>query len=215
LNFLKEMSPLVLILSVWLLVFVLFVFPAKKIKLNQAQHPPVNRKLFFLSAFLLILFIFSVELKFEQYFLIIIFILFLFFNKKVILKTDWGLIFLFIFIFIDVNFLCQLKGIKQLLVHLDFNNTQTLLLSGSLLSQIISNVPATILLSNYSPNFKIISYGVNIGGNGLLISSFANLIALRFINSKSKYLIFHFYSLSYFICTLLFVLCFHTVLFHF
>jgi len=213
LNFIKEMIPLVLIMSVLLFIFVFFVFPAKKIKLNHAQHPPVNRKLFFLSAFLLILFIFSVELNFERYFLLVVILSFLFSNKKIIAETDWGLILLFIFIFIDIRLLCQLKEIRHVLTHLDFNDGRTLLLSGSLLSQVISNVPATILLSHYSSDFKIISYGVNIGGNGLLISSFANLIALRFINNKSKYIIFHVYSLSFFIFTLLLTLYLYPKLF--
>ncbi len=213
LSFIKEMTPLVLIMSAWLFIFAFFAFPSKRIKLNHAQHPPVNRRLFFLSAFLLILFIFSVELNFERYLLLVIILAFLFFDKKIISETDWGLILLFIFIFIDIQLLCQLKEIGHILTHLDFNNTRTLLLSGSLLSQVISNVPATILLSHYSSNFKIISYGVNIGGNGLLIGSFANLIALRFINNKSKYFVFHVYSISYFIITLFFILYFYFKIF--
>ena len=204
LRFIKEMAPLVSILLGWLFVFVFFGFSPRTIKADQAQHPLVDRKLFFLSAALLITFIFFIELKLESWFLIVIFIFFLFFYKKVVFRTDWGLIFLFVFLFIDIHLICQLKEVQHLLGRIDFNNARTLFLSSSLFSQLISNVPTTILLSGYSSNFKIIAYGVNIGGNGLLIGSFANLIALRFIHNKSKYFIFHFYSLSYFIITLFF-----------
>ena len=75
---------------------------------------------------------------------------------------------------------------QHLLDLLDFSNAHTLFLSSALLSQVISNVPSAVLLFYYSSNYKIISYGVNIGGNGLTIGSFANLIVLRFLNNKSK-----------------------------
>lgn len=199
--FIKEMAPLVLLLSVLLFAFTFLAFPKKNIKPNHFQHPRVNRKMFFLSAILLILFILAIELKYEPYFLIIVFFSFLLFYRRVILKTDWALIFLFIFIFIDIRLLCQLKQSQYLLHQSDFGNVKTLFFSGALLSQIISNVPATVLLSQYSSHFKIMAYGVNIGGNGFIIGSFANLIALNFLRSKNKYLIFHLYSIFFFFAT--------------
>jgi len=202
--FVKELAPLVLLLAVLLFVFTFFAFPKKAIQPNHFQHPLVSRPMFFLSAILLILFVLASELKLEQYFLILIFLSFLLFYKKVILKTDWALIFLFIFIFIDIHLLCQLKQSVYLLKRLNFNHINTLFFSGAFLSQIISNVPTTVLLSQYSSNFKIMAYGVNIGGNGLIIGSFANLIALNFLKKKSKYLIFHIYSVPFFIITLVF-----------
>ena len=141
-----------------------------------------------------------------QEFLIVILLFYLSFYKNVVLKTDWALIFLFIFIFIDINLVCQIKALQQLLGRLDLHDPRTLLLSSALFSQVISNVPSSVLLTHYSSSFKIIAYGVNIGGNGLLIGSFANLIALRFIDKKSKYVIFHAYSVPYFTFTLAFAL---------
>jgi len=86
---------------------------------------------------------------------------------------------------------------------LDFRNPRTLFVCGALFSQVISNVPCAILLAQHSTNFKMIAYGVAIGGNGLLIASFANLIALRFSRSKRKYLCFHAYSIPFFLVTLI------------
>jgi Na+/H+ antiporter NhaD/arsenite permease-like protein len=45
-------------------------------------------------------------------------------------------------------------------------------------------VPATVLLSNLYSNWLPIAYGVNVGGNGTLIASFANLITLRLSDKK-------------------------------
>ena len=91
---------------------------------------------------------------------------------------------------------------ERLLALLDFSRPATLYFSGALMSQGISNVPSAILLTKYSSSFKIIAYGVNIGGNGLVIGSFANLIALRFIQRPGKNLLFHVYSIPYFLVTL-------------
>jgi len=117
-------------------------------------------------------------------FLPIIFLVILITRRSIFWKCDWGLILLFVVIFVDLDLICRLKAVNHLLAMLDFSNTRTLFLSGALFSQVISNVPSAILLTKHSTNFKMIAYGVNIGGNGLLIGSFANLIAVRFSNKK-------------------------------
>lgn len=201
--FAAKMAPLVLLMAACLLVVVLFSFPSTKIEVSNAHFPAMDRRLFLLSAVLLIVFIVSVELHYERYFLAVVFFSLLWARRNVILKADWALVLLFIVIFIDLNLTCQLEAVRHWLALLDFNYPDTLFLTGALMSQAISNVPATILLANYTANFKMLAYGVNIGGNGLLIGSFANLIALRFMKRKNKYLLFHAYSIPYFIVTLI------------
>ncbi len=93
-------------------------------------------------------------------------------------RVEIDILFLltFIFLFIDI------EGFKKLgiidLFHIKCNNLMLMVYS-SLLSQIISNVPAAVLLSNVYKNWLPIVYGVNVGGNGTLLASFANLITLR------------------------------------
>ena len=53
-------------------------------------------------------------------------------------------------------------------------------LTGILTSQIISNVPAAILLSGFSSDFSALLTGVNLGGLGTLIASLASLISFKF-----------------------------------
>ena len=50
-------------------------------------------------------------------------------------------------------------------------------------SQIISNVPAAMLLSGFTTDYKQLLYGVNIGGLGTLIASMASLISYRQITA--------------------------------
>ena len=61
-------------------------------------------------------------------------------------------------------------------------------------SQVISNVPAAMLLSGFSSNYEAIIIGINIGGFGTLIASMANLISYKILvrehgEFKVKYLI--------------------------
>ena len=62
-----------------------------------------------------------------------------------------------------------------------------------LCSQIISNVPAAVLLSGFTDHWKDLLFGVNIGGLGTLIASMASLISYKFFvqaneKAKGKYL---------------------------
>ncbi len=50
-----------------------------------------------------------------------------------------------------------------------------------LLSQVISNVPAAILLSGFTDAWRSLLFGVNIGGLGTLIASMASLISYKFL----------------------------------
>jgi Na+/H+ antiporter NhaD/arsenite permease-like protein len=202
-GFVREMMPVVSIMSIGLIAMIFLCFPSKKIEVANNHNNIVDRGLFIISAILLVVFVSSIELGYETYFLPIILFVILITRKSIFLKCDWGLVLLFIIIFIDLNLICRFKAVNHLLAMLDFSNVRVLFLSSALFSQVISNVPSAILLTNHSSNFKIIAYGVNIGGNGLLIGSFANLIALRFSNRKYNYFSFHVYSLPYFIITLI------------
>ena len=67
--------------------------------------------------------------------------------------------------------------------------------SGICFSQVVSNVPATIALAEYSKDWRVIAYGVNVGGFGLMLGSLANLIALRLSGDRAAWLSFHVYAI--------------------
>ena len=52
-------------------------------------------------------------------------------------------------------------------------------LTAALTSQIISNVPAAVLLSGFTENWQALVEGTNIGGLGTPIASLASLITLK------------------------------------
>ena len=49
----------------------------------------------------------------------------------------------------------------------------------ALASQVISNVPAALLLANFTEKWRVLLWGTNVGGFGSLVASLANLIAYR------------------------------------
>lgn len=57
---------------------------------------------------------------------------------------------------------------------------------GAISSQFISNVPAAVLLSKFTDNYRELLYGVNIGGLGTLIGSMASLISYKFYAVTEK-----------------------------
>ena len=54
------------------------------------------------------------------------------------------------------------------------------------LSQVISNVPAAMLLSHTTADWRSLFYGVNLGGLGTMVASFANLIGLSLYLNGSR-----------------------------
>ena len=88
----------------------------------------------------------------------------------------------FVCFFIFTNNISNIEVIKNFLVNLIFQKEFFVSL---LTSQIISNVPAALLLQPFSKNLTELLLGVNIGGLGTLIASLASLISFK-IYSKEK-----------------------------
>ena len=69
-----------------------------------------------------------------------------------------------------------------------------LLMAGALLSQAISNVPATIFLNAFTEDWRTLAWAVAVGGFGTAIGSLANLIALRLARQAGLWREFHLWS---------------------
>ncbi len=203
--FVKEMAPLVGVMMLTLFLFALLVFPSGKIRPDHHRPVTVNKRLFWISLLLLAGFILSIETDLGPWFLLVIFPVYLLMARPVLLRADWGLLLLFLFMFIDISLLTHLPALHNFLLSLDLQKNSHLFLAGTLGSQIISNVPATLLLSHYTADYRILAWAVNTGGNGLLIASFANLIALRFVRKRHKVFLFHLFSIPFFLISALLV----------
>jgi Na+/H+ antiporter NhaD/arsenite permease-like protein len=80
--------------------------------------------------------------------------------------------------------------------HFSLYTPKGVFLSAVVFSQIFSNVPTTLLLADFTPNWKALLWGVSVGGFGMIWSSLAGLIAFRMykkekMNVKGFLLKFH------------------------
>ena len=113
------------------------------------------------------------------------------FLKRVFLGVDYYLLLTFMALFVLIGNLENIPFFNSLLKQWIIGNE---VVFGVLSSQIISNVPAAILLSGFSTNYEAIIVGINIGGLGTLIASMANLISYKILvrehdELKMRYLI--------------------------
>ncbi len=128
----------------------------------------------------LLLFALSIIIVFRvipyQIGLVVIPLSLLFMDKKALKQVDYGLLLTFVAFFIFAGNMARIPYIQQVFASLMNKNP---LLVSVISCQIISNVPSTILLSQFTTNYAPLLIGVNIGGCGTLISSLASLITFR------------------------------------
>ena len=205
LEFINIMFPIFIIKFAILLLFIIFIFPSKEIEINTITTKKINIPLFIISLLFFIIFIIALNFNFIRYLIPIIFITFLIIKREIFLKMDWFLIITFILMFIDFNIIADISIIKNFInsFNLDFLNVMNI---SVILSQFMSNVPATIFMTKFSNNFEAIAYGANIAGSGFIFASLANIIAMRMLNNNKNYITFHKYSLPYFAISYGFIL---------
>ena len=106
-------------------------------------------------------------------------VLFALLARASLARIDWLLLLTFAAIFLGLGHGAELPLVQQALGRLDFNQPLILYASGIVAAQLISNVPATVLLLERAPDPIALAVAVNVGGFGVAIGSLANLIALR------------------------------------
>ena len=196
-DFINIMMPIFVIKFLILLLFVIIIFPLKKIEIKEIKKNNYQLFLFIISLLFFILFIVALNLNFVRYLIPIIIASFLFIKKEVLIEMDWFLIFTFILMFIDFNIIADIDIIKNIINSFDLNFFNVMNIT-IFLSQFMSNVPATIFMVQFSDNYEAIAYGSNIAGSGFVFASLANIIAMRMLNDNKAYLTFHKFSLPYF-----------------
>jgi len=199
-DFTWQMAPLALAVFAVLLVATWLCFPKQTIHAELKDDPAGYRTgLLRICALLYLAFLATVELDYAGWGLLGVAVAVLLVCREIIAKVDWSLILVFVLMFIDIRLLTQLHFVQAWVAAIPSFSQLELFLSALLGSQVISNVPATILLVQYSTAYKVIAYGVNAGGFGLAIGSLANIIALRMAPERNLWLRFHLYSFPFLI----------------
>ena len=103
-------------------------------------------------------------------------------DRKLLKQVDYSLLLTFVCFFVFVGNLERIDAVK---------NALSLFLSGRvfivsvLSSQVISNVPAAMMISRFTTDVRHLLLGVNIGGLGTPVASLASLISFK-LYSKSE-----------------------------
>jgi len=143
----------------------------------------------------------------------------LLFDRSTLKKVDYCLLLTFVGFFVFIGNLERIPAVAEMISSLVEGRE---LIVAFLASQVISNVPAAILLSGFTNNYEQLLLGVNIGGLGTLIASLASLISFKYFSNyvpklpkelgitKGKYLIqFTLMNLLFALILLLFVFFTH------
>lgn len=99
-------------------------------------------------------------------------------DRSIFGRVDYSLLLTFVGFFIFIGNIGRLSAFSQMLQQVVSGHE---VLAGVAASQVISNVPAALLLSGFTENLSALIIGVNLGGLGTLIASMASLISYKLI----------------------------------
>ncbi len=128
---------------------------------------------------------------------------FLLWRRKIVFSIDWLLLLIFVLMFIVLRSAAALPSVHDAIAHLGVGSPVRAFAAGAVLSQGISNVPAAIVLAEFSKDWRALAFGVSVGGFGVAIGSLANLIAVRLSGEKNMWMRFHAVSIPFWIAAAL------------
>ena len=195
-DFLLWMFPYTLVTGICIWLAVLFQ------KKEQVDYKPEKsgavwgkkRKFYFISYAVLFLFcLLSVAKVLPPPVLFLMALaFFLVADRKILWCIDYALLGTFIGFFIFIGNLGRLPAFRDFFAGI-LTGHETL--AGVISSQVISNVPAALLLSGFTDKWESLVVGTNLGGLGTLIASMASLISYKqmvrqYPGLKGKYFLY-------------------------
>jgi len=167
-RFIETIAPFSLVFLIILVVSSLFVKTRNSLQETVAQK--INKKAYAYGVLLFIVLLTVLHvLPVSAGILVVIFALI--FDRKA-LHVDYALLFSFLFFF-------GLAENMKLLLASEISRSGHIFLFSALASQVMSNVPATLLFAKFTTNWEALLWGANAGGFGSLFGSLANLIAYK------------------------------------
>ena len=166
--------------------------------LRPANDPaPLQPRLLALSAVLFVAFVIALDRHWLMAGLGLVFGSLLLFRPRLLLGMDWPLLAIIALMFVDLRQLAELPWVTARLSQWPIGEGWRAYVAAIGVSQIISNVPATILLASDVHDLPALAAGVNVGGFGFVLGSLANLIALRLARVSRGLREFHILSVPF------------------
>lgn len=195
-DFLLWMLPYTLVTGICIGLAVLFQ-KKEKVDYRPEKGGAVwgkKRKFYFISYAVLFLFcLLSVAKVLSPMLLFFVTLAFLLaVDRKILRCIDYALLGTFIGFFIFIGNLGRVSAFRDFFAGI-LTGHETL--AGVISSQVISNVPAALLLSGFTDKWESLVVGTNLGGLGTLIASMASLISYKqmvrqYPGLKGKYFLY-------------------------
>ncbi|WP_394682539.1 SLC13 family permease [uncultured Comamonas sp.] len=180
LGFMAMMGPTVAIMLAWVFAAVWWLVPRTAITLKPAAAPTaVQPRLLTMAVLLFVAFVIALERHWTLAGLGLVFGVFALAAPRVLRGVDRALLATIALMFVVLRQVAELPAMQTLLLQWPIAEGWRAYLAAIVASQVISNVPATILLDGTVRDLPALAAGVSVGGFGCVLGSLANLIALR------------------------------------
>lgn len=217
-QFLQITAPYTILCAILLVVGVLGL-PTQKGSLRiQMNQPTISLNHSILYFILFVLALFCVANLLSVWILLAVVVVSVsLLDRAVLKKVDYSLLATFAAFFVFIGNMGRMSAFHDFVQKIVLGNEQ---ITSVVASQIISNVPAALLLSGFTHEWAQLIIGTNLGGLGTLIASMASLISYKQIASqyphqKGRYLlIFSLWNIGFLAVLLIFSLMVLPIFFH-
>lgn len=190
-QFLLLMLPYTVAAALLLLICILAGYKGTKLRVRESHVKIKNTKRLCFYGFLFVCALLTVAGVIPHEALLALVVMSILLTNRILFsRVDYSLLLTFIFFFIFTGNINHMEALRQTIAQLLAGREAQVSI---VCSQVISNVPAAMLLSGYTENVPGLIVGTNIGGLGTLIASMASLISYkqiagRFPEAKKKYI---------------------------
>ena len=175
-----SLISLIMVLIIWRI----FLAEREKLETENDDDTSADRKKTLMFSVFLVLALLSVfrVLDWKILFIAELAVLIIF-DRKTLLKIDYILLLTFVCFFIFSANIRSIDTVERLLTSF---MDKSAIATSAIVSQVISNVPAAILLSPFTDSAEGVLVGTDIGGLGTPVASLASLISMKFYFKREK-----------------------------
>ena len=184
-EFLLTMLPLWIFSFVLLYLFILFLYRKDEKELITIEKQEVcqewekerkGKRILYVTLFLVVVASIVSRTRFWPFVTLAVALSLLIFDRKILLQTDYVLLLTFFCFFVFSSSICSNPKVSEFLKSSVAGHEY---IWSILLSQVISNVPASIVLWPFTNNLRALLYGLDSAGLCSIIGSLASVINLR------------------------------------
>ena len=184
-DFLLTMLPLWIFSFVLLYLFILFLYRKDEQELITIKKQEVcqewekerkGKRILYVALFLVVVASIISRTRFWPFVTLAVALSLLIFDRKILLQTDYVLLLTFFCFFVFSSSICSNPKVSEFLKCSVAGHEY---IWSILLSQVISNVPASIVLWPFTNNLRALLYGLDSAGLCSIIGSLASVINLR------------------------------------